>query len=543
MPQTQANANYGAVIEAISRFLAAPPEGIPVELIHAFSALDETRFLPPRLFVETVEQSPVAISITDPSARILYANSAFEGLTGYSREQVIGHNESMLSSKSTPLSVYQDLWDTIRNKSVWSGTLVNHRANGEEYLAELCISPVLNGDGGVAYYLGMHRDVTELHRLEQKLKFQKSLTEAALDAAPMVVAMIDGDGKVLLDNHAYKALQGDFRGVEPAALFTEALKVQIGSDLLAACEVGNGFTNVDVRLDPPSGRMPRWFSCSGVRIAKLDSGARSYFKPAVSDRCCLLLIANEVTDSRERINEARLNMIRANMAEQQLVQTMREAISASIFQFQVPMNIVKAALSMSASASDKPGLGTALSEALERGEEAIESLHAALPGPSAEQRASININELLHEVLRLTTERFLASGVVVDWRTPPVLPALPGRPNALRALFKYVIDNAVDALNEAGLDYREIRIETRTVGGEIVVSVMDNGIGIPDAIRLRVFEPFYCGWEQARDHAGMGLTMAEEVAISHGGSIEIDRDFLGGSRVFIRLPYPDDGET
>jgi nitrogen fixation negative regulator NifL len=542
MATTQPTAAYGEVIDAISRFLAAPPEGTPAELIDAFSLLGNDRFLPPRLFLETVEQAPIAISITDPSARILYANSAFERLTGYAREEVIGHNESMLSSHSTPLSVYQDLWKTIRRKEVWSGALVNHRASGEEYLAELCISPVLSADGSVAYYLGMHRDITAVHRLEQKLKFQKSLTEAALDAAPMVVAMIDGDGRVLLDNHAYKALQGDFRGVEPARLFTEALTAQIGTDLLAACEVGQGFTNVDVRLDPHNGRQPRWFSCSGVRIAELDSGVGSFFRTRGADRCCLLLVANEVTDSRERINQARLNMIRDNLAEQQLVHTMREAMSASIFQFQAPMNIIKAALSMSAGGGDRSGLEPVLSQALRQGEEAIESLHAALPGQALEHRAAVNVNELLHEVLRLSTDALLASGVVVDWRATPVLPTLHGRPNTLRALFKYVIDNAVAALNEAGADFREIRVETRASEAEIVVAVMDNGVGIPDAIRFKVFEPFFCGWEQARGHAGMGLTMAQEIAISHGGSIEIDRDFLGGSRIFIRLPHPGTGE-
>ncbi|MCW4253769.1 MAG: nitrogen fixation negative regulator NifL, partial [Candidatus Thiodiazotropha taylori] len=102
-----------------------------------------------------------------------------------------------------------------------------------------------------------------MHQLEQRLKFQKNLTEAALNAAPMVVAVVAADRKVLLDNHAYKALIGDFRGVEPASLFLEALEQQVGIDLSAVCQVGNGFTNVEIRLDPPGGSTPRWFTCSG----------------------------------------------------------------------------------------------------------------------------------------------------------------------------------------------------------------------------------------------------------------------------------------
>ena len=94
--------NLGDVIRT---FLASPPAGTPVEIIEAFNAPGTGELLPPRLFQETVEQAPVAISITDPDARILYANAAFEALAGYRRVEVIGQKESMLSSKSTPDSV------------------------------------------------------------------------------------------------------------------------------------------------------------------------------------------------------------------------------------------------------------------------------------------------------------------------------------------------------------------------------------------------------------------------------------------------------
>lgn len=538
MLKNQATAAYGEVIDAISRFIAEPPEGTPSEILKVFDQIGgDTNFLPPRLFLETVEQAPVAISITDPKAHILYANRAFEKLTGYQREDVIGANESMLSSKSTPEAVYKDLWKTINDKDTWRGTLVNNRRNGEEYLAELSITPVLDAAGHIAYFLGMHRDITEMHALEQRFAFQKKLTEAALDAAPMVVYMIRSDGRVLLDNQAYKALLGDCRGEEPAALFLAAIQEQTGIELSTLCEVGESFTNLEVRLDIPGTSAPRWFSCSGVRIINLDDAARSYFTAGddLAD-CRLLLIANEITGSRNRVMEARLNMIRASMAEQQMVQSMREAISASLFKLQAPINIIKAATSMFANGGDYSTMEPVLRQALYAGEEAIESLHNALPGPRNEQVTSININELVDQVLRLSTDQLLAAGIVVDWRAAPVLPSFNGQPNALRASFKYLVDNAIQSLKQSGRDYREMRLETSEKNGEVVVVVMDNGKGLPESSTFKVFEPFFCGWENPRDHSGMGLTMAQEVAISHGGSVEIDKHFLGGCRVLVRIP-------
>jgi signal transduction histidine kinase len=121
------------------------------------------------------------------------------------------------------------------------------------------------------------------------------------------------------------------------------------------------------------------------------------------------------------------------------------------------------------------------------------------------------------------------------------LPGINGRTNALRGLFKYLIDNAINALNESDRDYREIRLDTRLEGQELVIEVMDNGPGVAEAHRLKVFEPFFCGWTQPREHSGMGLTMAQEVVIGHGGNVEIDPDFIGGCRVIVRLPVKGAG--
>jgi len=528
-------------IDAIKEFLRAPPEGTPIEIIEAFNVVGAETVLLPGLFLQTVEQAPVAISITDPNAHILYVNSAFEQLTGYQRDEIIGKKQSVLSCQSTPVEVYQNLWKTIQQRRVWKGKLVNHHKDKREYLAELTISPVLSDDGEISYFLGMHHDITEVHQLEQRLKFQKSLAEAAINVAPMVVAMVGIDRQVLMDNLAYKALLGDFRGIEPASLFVDALEQQINFNFDGNAKKNQEFTNIEVRLEPPGSTLPRWFSCSGVCVTRPDEAAENYFKSTNYEQRYLLLIANEVTLQRRRTNEARLNMIRSNMAEQQMVQTMREAISASIYKLQVPMNVMKAALSMPGSGNEQCGLRDTLLQALDSSDEAIESLHTAIPRPVSEQFAMVNINAVVHEVITLSTEKLLASGIVVDWRPAPLLPIVPGKANALRRLFKYLIDNAIESVNESGHHDKEIRLDTRADDQELIIEVIDNGVGLPESMRLKVFEPFYCGWKRAAEHSGMGLTMAQEVIINHEGSIEFDANFFGGCRLFVRLPVNETG--
>ena len=151
----------------------------------------------------------------------------------------------------------------------------------------------MNDKGEIAYFLGMHRDVTEIHRLEQKLKYQKNLIETALDSAPMIMAIINTEREVLLDNHAYKALISDLHGMEPAEVFLDALEMQIGFDLSSLNHDGKGFNNIDIRIDPPGKSSPRWFSCSGERIQEMDGTANNFFRSDTETRYRLLFIAND----------------------------------------------------------------------------------------------------------------------------------------------------------------------------------------------------------------------------------------------------------
>lgn len=526
------------LVNALGAFLAAPPPGTPVEVIEALSLMagDPADPLPPRLFFEAVEQAPSAISITDPGANILYANRAFESLTGYSRAEVLGKNESILSNNATPYSIYKHLWRTIQRKQTWTGTLINRTKQGGDYLAELTISPVLDRQGTLRYFLGMHRDVTRVHELEGALRQQKARIETVLDAAPLVVMLLDAQGRVLLDNQEYKKLFGDLRGREPVEVLTAAIREQAGLDPVDACLAGQGFKDLEVSIETPGGTGPRWFSCSGTPADELDPSARGFFslKPKGDRR--LLLLANEITARRREIERAHLENLRARLAEQQLVHGMREALAAAIYQIQAPMNVIHAAAAMARGGAAKMGtLADMLGQISASGTKALESLRAALPEEPREVGAMVNVNELLRQVLELETDRLLAAGIVVDWRPAHVLPELPGHKNQLRSLFKHLIDNAVHALNEGGGVHRELALVTRALDGAVEVEVQDNGPGIPGTSRYRVFEPFYVGWRNRRGKAGMGLALAQEIVNAHGGCIEVDPQFQDGCRIRLSL--------
>lgn len=489
------------------------------------------QLVPPQLFVEIVQQSPLAISITDNRACILYVNPAFEKLTGYEANEVLGKNESLLSHKQTPKRVYEGLWSTIHDKRNWHGNLVNRRADGDAYLAELNISPVLDVDGNISNFLGIHRDVTEMHALEKQVHHQKALIESVFDAAPVVVSLLDTQRHVLLENQAYKRLCRDLGGISAAQMFLQALQ----QEGVAVCE-GENFSGREVRLDIQGRAEPRWFSVSASWVDELDNTAGSYFVEQSVPRLCLLLVASEITALKHQHEQARMQHLRAGLAEHQRVQDMREALSCALFQLQTPLNVIQAVSGMLDRGADLNKARDVLDQVLESGAQAMETLRSALPAELQESETGVNLNALLQDVLILMTDDFLAHGVVIDWQPQAVLPTVQGRPNQLRSVFMRLMENALLALAEAAEDQPCIGVRTQVHGDYVEVLVQDNGLGIPEALRLKVFEPFFSVWQHTKKRAGMGLTMVQETINQHGGTVDINPSFGKGCQLRVNLP-------
>lgn len=528
------------LVDAVQAFLEKPPEGVPATVIKAFTDAIHARDLrlPPQLFYEAVEQSSIAISITDPKANILYTNRAFERVTGYTREEVLGKNESILSNKTTPKLIYETLWGRLSQKKPWSGTLVNCRKDGTRYLADLTIAPVQNPAGVTTHYLGIHRDITEVHQLEQKVLNQKNLIESVVDTAPVVVALLDSNEQVMLDNMEYKKLKADMRDREPAQLFLKAIKETLGINSNGMLTLDNANTHHEISFDPGSTRQPRYFDCSYALIKESDESADGFFEQKTQDY--ILLVASEITELKKQQQEVSMNALRALLAEEQTVQSVREALNGAIFQLQGPVNLIAAVSSMlqrkSESQGENSAIITALNQALNAGHQAINTLQACIPNALDEHFELINMNQLIREVMTILTGRMLKLGVIVEWQPEPMLPSILGKEQRLRSMIKQLLDNALDELEQQRPGDGTILISTAFTDRQLLITITDNGNGIPEKLQRKVFEPFYTSRNIRSGRTGMGLSMVQDVINEHSGSIKIDKKYIDGCRIQVQLP-------
>lgn len=117
-----------------------------------------------------VEQSTTSILITDTDGNLEYANSYFFKHTGYSKEESIGKNLGFIQSGDTPISTYEELWDTIKSGKSWKGEFLNNKKNGQLYWEEAIISPVKDAQGTIKRFLSIKTDITAQKATREKLR-------------------------------------------------------------------------------------------------------------------------------------------------------------------------------------------------------------------------------------------------------------------------------------------------------------------------------------------------------------------------------------
>jgi signal transduction histidine kinase len=116
------------------------------------------------------------------------------------------------------------------------------------------------------------------------------------------------------------------------------------------------------------------------------------------------------------------------------------------------------------------------------------------------------------------------------------VPKVMAQPTLLGQVLVNLLSNAADAV--AGLPEPRIALRVRKHGGDACVEVEDNGPGIPDDLREKVFEPFFS--TKGEKGNGMGLWISAEIARLHGGKLTAERGGAGGALLRLALPIPEE---
>jgi len=116
-----------------------------------------------------IEQSHVAIIITDLAGRLDYMSPAFIKMTGYSHAELHGQSVGMIKSGLTDSKIYDDLWKTIKSGKNWQNEWINRKKNGELYWESISITPIMDEEGKIISYLAVKQDISERKKYEEEI--------------------------------------------------------------------------------------------------------------------------------------------------------------------------------------------------------------------------------------------------------------------------------------------------------------------------------------------------------------------------------------
>jgi diguanylate cyclase (GGDEF)-like protein/PAS domain S-box-containing protein len=204
------------------------PEDKPVELVAASRDISAQKQAEDRLqlaasvFAETTE----GIIITDIDASIIDVNPAFTDITGYSHDEVIGHNPSLLQSGYHDEAFYQRMWTALRETGRWQGEILNRRKDGGVQPQQMTISAIRDDEGRVIRYLSVFSDISERKREQERMerlayhdaltrlpnrvlladRLEQALARAARNETLVAVCYLDLDAfKPVNDQYGHKA--------------------------------------------------------------------------------------------------------------------------------------------------------------------------------------------------------------------------------------------------------------------------------------------------------------------------------------------------
>jgi len=155
------------------------------------------------LQISALNAAANAIVITDRTGKVIWINPAFTDLTGFSNQEIIGTNLRILKSGQHDIGFYQNLWETILSGKVWRDQIINRRKNGDLYVEDMTITPVINSNGNITHFVAIKMDVTDRNQAEEALRASEMLYRTTIDAIDDMIYVIDADYRFSLYNSTF----------------------------------------------------------------------------------------------------------------------------------------------------------------------------------------------------------------------------------------------------------------------------------------------------------------------------------------------------
>lgn len=241
-----------------------------------------------KLLQEAVDHSGNLVLVTTPSAtdpRIVYASTTASEICGYTPEELIGRNPSILQGQARDQQALAELRSALAAGKVFDGELINYAKDGREYHLQLHVFPIRDDEGRLQHFGSIGYDITAEHRIKEALRREQAQFRSVIEFSPIGIALVAPTGQWLHVNESLCEIVGYSREELLAIDFqtiTHPEDLELDLDYLGQMLTGSRkFYEMEKRYIHKSGRIV-WILLT-VSLVWNSDGTPSHFISQIQD--------------------------------------------------------------------------------------------------------------------------------------------------------------------------------------------------------------------------------------------------------------------
>lgn len=477
-----------------------------------------------------LEDTPVGVSVASmlvADTPLVYVNSGFERLTGYTRAEVTGRNCRFLQGKPANKRQRRIIRDAMAAGQGCTVEIENVRKDGRPFTNRLTLRPVYTGDARPSYYIGFQSDISALRQAERA-------KEAMLDASPVALLVVDRTGAILRAN----AHAEDLLGYTSGALTGCAVETLIPTPMRERhAALRGGFYQSPSRREMGPDRELQALRKDGTEFP-IEVGLAPYKD---GEDTCVVAAIVDITERKKLESsqrEAAQEAARAKRAQASLFANVSHELKTPLNAIIGFSHILKTKPPGSQFEHREIDYAKDINESGQILLGAIEQLLKSAKITAGKWEITpdcLDVAELLHQAVQRITPSAQEKKLDLRVKSAAALPFLWADERSLREMLAQILSNATKFTAAGGID-----IDARVLGdGEVCICVTDTGPGMEEDEKRRALEPFdqvEDAYTRHEDGLGLGLSIVDSLVQSHQGRLEIDSDKDRGTTVRIVMP-------
>ncbi|WP_379964420.1 PAS domain S-box protein [Epilithonimonas sp. UC225_85] len=488
------------------------------------------------IYLQALNSAKSGIIITDnrqPDNPIIYCNKAFEDITGYSHNEIIGHNCRFLQAQDKSQPERQIIKDAVMNGAECKVEIRNYRKNGTLFWNELIISPVKDSDDSVTHFIGVQNDITDRKKYENELREEKASVEKKIEERTRELHENEAFLSSIIQTvrESLLVLDADYKVLSANTHFLNSFKVTnedtIGKILF---ELGNHQWDIDqlkellTKILPTNNpvidfEVEHDFPYIGKKIMLLNA-YRIEFEGQYKDR--ILIAIEDITDKKE-IDRRKDDFLSIASHELKTPLTTIKGFVQLLERMLPDGSPEKFTVTLGKVSIYVDRLNNLISELLDTSK--IQSGNIEI------HKEPFEIDKLIHDTvenLAIATPEYKIT-ISSDTKVTVL-----GDELQISQVINNLVSNAIKY--SPGTD--KIDVYCNKVGSFVKVSIKDYGMGISQQDQSKIFDRFFRARDIQKKFPGMGigLYICHEIIASHNGTLWVDSEIGTGSTFNFTLP-------